>query len=205
MQATNNSNKILGAILVKIAEPQDRRSTRQMVYITSQVNNLFHSREACTDLGIVPTGFPTTRCDSTATQATDVVTNTPQPDTPRPCPCPRRTQPPTKLTELPYPATEDNRGKLENFLLERYKASTFNTCEHQPLPLTPLRLMIDPNSTSLTYPVPLHWQEEVKAGLDRDVRLGVFEQVLVGEPVTWCHRMVTCAKKDGSLRRTFDF
>ena len=213
MHAANNSNiQILGAILVKMAEPQGRRSTRQMVYITSHVTNLFLNREACTDLGIVPTGFPTTRCDSTATQATDVATDTPQPDTPRPCSCPRRTQPPTRLTELPYPATEDNRGKLENFLLERYKASTFNTCEHQPLPLMdgpPLRLMIDPHATPTAHhspiPVPLHWQEEVKAGLDRDVRLGVLEQVPVGEPVTWCHRMVTCAKKNGTLRRTIDF
>ena len=173
MHAANNSNiQILGAILI----------TRQMVYITSHVTNLFLNREACTDLGIVPTGFPATRCDSTATQATDVATDTPQPDILRPCSCLRRTQPPMRLTELPYPATEDNRGKLENFLLERYKASTFNTCEHQPLPLMdgpPLRLMIDPHATPTTHhspiPVPLHWQEEVKAGLDCDTRFGVLE------------------------------
>ena len=53
--------------------------------------------------------------------------------------------------------------------------------------------------------VPLHWQEDVKAGLDRDVRLGVLEQVPLGEPVTWCHRMVICAKKNGKPRRTIDF
>jgi len=46
----------------------------------------------------------------------------------------------------------------------------------------------------------------VKAGLDRDVRLGVLEPVPVGEPaVTWYHRMVICAKKDGKPRRTIDF
>ncbi len=54
-------------------------------------------------------------------------------------------------------------------------------------------------------PVPIHWQDEVKAGLDRDVRLGVIEPVPVGEPVTWCHHMVICAKKNGSLRHTIDF
>ena len=72
----------------------------------------------------------------------------------------------------------------------------------------PLRLMIDPNATPTAHhspiPVPLHWQDEVRAGLDRDVRLGVLEPVPIGEPVTWCHRMVTCAKKNGSLRRTID-
>ncbi len=45
----------------------------------------------------------------------------------------------------------------------------------------------------------------VKAGLDRDVRLGIIEQVPIGEPVTWCHHMVICAKKDGTPRRTIDF
>jgi len=33
----------------------------------------------------------------------------------------------------------------------------------------------------------------------------VIEKVPVGEPVTWCHRMVICAKKDGTPRRTVDF
>ena len=81
----------------------------------------------------------------------------------------------------------------------RYKASPFNTntCENQ-------RLMIDPDATPTAHHSPISVpQEEVKAGLDRDVRLGVLEPVPVrepvpvGEPVTWCHRMVTCAKKDG--------
>ena len=56
-----------------------------------------------------------------------------------------------------------------------------------------MRLMIDPQATPTAHhspiPVPLHWQDEVKAGLHRDVRLGVLEPVPVGEPVTWCHRM----------------
>ena len=31
------------------------------------------------------------------------------------------------------------------------------------------------------------------------------EKVPIGTPVTWCHRMVVCAKKNGSLQRTIDF
>ncbi len=31
---------------------------------------------------------------------------------------------------------------------------------------------------------PIHWQDEVKAGLDRDVRLGELEKVPLGTPVT---------------------
>ena len=71
-----------------------------------------------------------------------------------------------------------------------------------------LHLMIDPQATPKAHhtpiPVPIHWREEVKAGLDRDVRLGVLEPVPIGQSVTWCHRMVVCAKKNGQPRRTVD-
>ena len=113
------------------------------------------------------------------------------------CDCPRRETPPPLPTSLPFPATTANREKLHHFILETYGSSTFNTCEHQPLPMMdgpPLHLMIDPDAKPVAHhtpvPVPIHWQEDVKAGLDRDVRLGVLEPVPVGEPVTWCHRMV---------------
>ena len=73
----------------------------------------------------------------------------------------------------------------------------------------PLRLLLDEDATPIAHhtpiPVAIHWQDEVKAGLDQDVRLGVLEEVPVGKPVTWCHRMVICAKKNGKPRRTVDF
>ena len=73
----------------------------------------------------------------------------------------------------------------------------------------PMRIMVDPDATPVAYhtpiPVPIHWQEAVKAGLDRDVELGVIEPVPVGTPVTWCSRMVIAAKKSGEPRRTVDF
>ena len=71
-----------------------------------------------------------------------------------------------------------------------------------------MKHMVDPNAEPVAIhtpvPVPLHWQEEVKRGLDQDVNLGVIEPVPIGEPVTWCHRMVVCAKKTGKPRRTVD-
>ena len=129
----------------------------------------------------------------------------------RECDCPCRQKPPPKPTSLPYPATAENRDNIEKWLLDYYKSSTFNVCEHQPLPMMsgpPLRLMIDPNGTPIAHhnpiPVPIHWQEAVKAGLDTDVELGVLEPVPVGTPVTWCSRMVIAAKKSGKPRRTVD-
>ena len=72
----------------------------------------------------------------------------------------------------------------------------------------PLHLMVDSNALPVAHhvpiPIPIHWQEQVKVGLDRDVKLGVLEPVPIGEPVTWCHRMVVCPKKDGTPCRTVD-
>ena len=45
----------------------------------------------------------------------------------------------------------------------------------------------------------------MKAGLDRDERLGVIEKVPVNDPVTWTSRMLVTEKADGSPRRVVDF
>ena len=71
-----------------------------------------------------------------------------------------------------------------------------------------MRLMVDRSAQPVAHhkaiPVPLYWCDDAKAGLDRHVQLRVLEPVPIGEPVTWCHRMVVCAKKDGSPRCTVD-
>ena len=45
--------------------------------------------------------------------------------------------------------------------------------------------------------VPIHWQDDIKSGLDQDVRLVAIEPVPIDEPFTWCRRMIICAKKNG--------
>ena len=70
----------------------------------------------------------------------------------------------------------------------------------------PMKLLIDPEAKPFAVhkpiPIPVHWQEDVYAGLEQDCRLGVLEPVPIGTPVTWCHQMVICAKKSGKPRRT---
>ena len=61
-----------------------------------------------------------------------------------------------------------------------------------------------PSAHHCPIPVPHHWKEQVKADLDRDVRLGIIEPVPLGTPTIWCSKMVVVAKKDGSPRRTID-
>ena len=209
MHAANNDGiKILGAVVLRFSGQSHSGQileTRQIVYVTSDTDKLFLSREACTALGMITENFPSVGEMHKGDQATGITQHAP-------CDCPPRQKPPPKPTELPFPAPEDNRESLQQWLLEYYKSSTFNTCEHQPLPLmdsVPMRLMVDPEVEPVAHhtpvPVPLHWQDQVKAGLDQDVALGVIEPVPVGEPVTWCHRMVVCAKKNGKPRRTVDF
>ena len=205
MHAANNDGiKILGAVIMRfIGKSKTGRTleSRQVVYVTSESDKLFLSRETCTTLGIITKDFPTVgeashiSGDENASCATAPT-----------CDCPRREQPPPKPTKLPFPATEANRERLQQWLLDYYRSSAFNTCTHQPLPLMdvpPLRLMIDETAEPVAHhtpiPVPLHWQDMVINGLDQDVALGVIEPVPVGEPVTWCHRMVIVVPPNGLI------
>jgi hypothetical protein len=202
MRSANNVQiNIIGAMIVHISGPEvQTRSTKQIVYVTDTTDKFFLSREACLALGIISKRFPVIGEHTASIQTTEQT-----------CQCPPRQKPPPRPKELPYPATPGNRQKIEKWLLNYYASSTFNTCEHTELPMMngpPLRLMVNRNSEPVAHhtpiPVPIHWREEVKAGLDRDVSLGVIEPVPIGTPVTYCHRMVICAKKNGKPRRTVD-
>lgn len=121
-----------------------------------------------------------------------------------PCDCPCHQVPPPKPTKLLFPATEANWQCLQMWLLNR--SNTFNTCEHQPLPLkegVPVRLMFDSNVEPAAHhtpiPVPLYWQTDVHDPSTTllakrcawwpypHVSLGVLKPVPVDKPVTWCY------------------
>ena len=224
MHAANSRGiKILGAAILRFSGKGmdgDTIETRQVVYITDNSDKLFLSREACVALVMITEHFPTigetagstqvaaNNVKNIAVETIEVIDGSSHTE----CGCPKRETPPPIPTNLPYPATEEFRADLQQYLLDQYKSSTFNTCERQSLPLMagpPMQLMVDLNATPVAHhtpvPVPLHWQEEVKTGLDQDVSLCVIEPVPVGDPVTWCHRTVVCAKKNGKPRRTVDF
>ena len=113
--------------------------------------------------------------------------------------------------KLPFPATASNKKALEEFIRNHYKAGAFNTCKRQHWPITaghPMKIHT-PADASRTYcrkptKVPIHFREEVKAGLEADVNKGVLERVPVGEADTWCSRMVIQPKKNGTARKTVD-
>ena len=216
MHASNGKGiNIIGAAILRFSgkSPYGEPRETQITYITDNSDKLFLSREACISLDMITARFPTVgevishSCPQLSyagsTDETDIDT--------RLCGYPRRQKPPPVPTKFPYAAHGENRSKLQEYLLDYYSSSTFNSCEHQLLSMMqgpPLGLMVDPDAAPVAHhtpvPVPVHWQEEVKAGLDRDVRLGVIEPVPVGDPVTYCHMMVICAKNNGKQRRTVD-
>ena len=213
--ANNNQITILGAVFLRLTGRDTSGlifGTRQLVYVTDQADKLFLSQEACVQLGLISPSFLTIGEVFKENNNVSYSVETRQADSAHTtCECPKQQLPPPKPTDIPFQPTDENRERLQTWLLDYFKSSTFNTCTHQPLPMMegpPLRLMIDseaiPVACHTPVPVPLHWQEEIKAGLGQDVRLGVIEPVEIGEPVTWCHRMVICAKKNGKPRRTVD-
>ncbi len=214
MHAANSKDiNILWAVILRFSgkDPSGKLvETRQMTYVTNNSDKVFLSREACINLGLITEAFPmvgefanTSEVHDTPCISTSIEVAL--------CGCPRRQRPPPPPAKLPFPATLENHQKLHDYLLEYYRVSTFNACEHQPLPAMdgpPLQLMVDPDASPVAVhtpvPIPIHWRDEVKQGLDHDVALGMIEPVPVGEPVTWCHHMVVCARKNGKPRRTVD-
>merc|ERR1711888_439026 len=64
---------------------------------------------------------------------------------------------------------------------------------------------VEPVAVHKPYTVPKHWQDQVKEGLEKDVRMGIIEEVPVNTPTMWCSRMVCVPKHTGEPRRTVDF
>ena len=214
MQAIDtNPIEIIGAIIIRLSGLDiqgNSHETTQTCYVSNKIKVTYLSEHGCKQLGIIPESFPSV---GAVNSDNDVAasSSTQPPPTRDKCNCPRRTMPPPLPTSVPLLPIDNNRGKHEEWI--RDKGSTFNLCEHQPLPLVegpPVRIMVDPKASPVTIhtpiSVPLHWQKQVKADLDSDIALGVIEPVHVGEPMTWCSRMViTRKKKSGGPRRCVDY
>ena len=203
--ATQSQINIVGVALVEISD--GCASTRQMLYICDNIRGAYLSETAQIDLGIIPPDFP-----HRPTHVTPIYDVSAQPTTKlAPCGCPFRQDPPPLPTALPFPTAGGSTTELQTWILQYYKSSAFNTCEHQQLPAMtahPMSTHFRPDAQPKAYhtpiPVPHHWKQEVKEALDMDVRLGTIERVPQGTPTIWCSRMVVVPKKNGSPRRTVD-
>ena len=217
---------VLGAVPVNISavcENGGTVPTKEILYVVEELTSVFLSKDALSNMGIIPKDFPRVKMDTSfgwvaGVQGTSADTAIEKPCISpinytgkiADCGCPMREQPPEPPT-LPFAATDENKDKLRQFLVDMYRASTFNTCQHQPLPMMhgpPLELFVQkdarPHAVYQPGKVPVHWEDKVKKDLDRDVALGVLEVVPENTPMTWCHRMVICRKHNGDPRRTVD-
>ena len=217
MKAANTAPiTIDGAILIRLSgvtNGGDNVETAVMAYISPDTDNFYLSRASMVQLGIIDRSFPQLGAAPTHTHESNAVTEVAETESTvyAECGCLKRESPPEKPAQFPFQCTMENVDKMRDWLLNRYASSAFNKCPHQKLPSMegpPIEIHVDPNATPVTLrkpaPVPLHWQEQVEEELHRDVALGVLERVPLGEPTTWCFKMVVTRKDDGSPRRTVD-
>ena len=159
---------ILGAVILRLSGKSGSGKvieTAQDCYVTDVIEGAYFSREACTTLGILPSDFPRTGSATKQPMLVSSAAASPR-DEECDCSCPIRTKPPPLPTALPFPATDANRTALQNWILDRYRSSTFNNSECQTLPLMegpPLELHVDPEAKPIAVhkpiPVPLYWQQ----------------------------------------------
>ena len=205
---TGKQVDIMGVLLAVMS--YSGKSSHAAIYVCKNISGFFISPKVQKEIGILPSTYPDVQQAvpiTSSVQASHWSTHNIAE-----CGCPKHTPPPEKPDTIPFPPTNENREKLEKWILNAYSSSAFNVCEHQILPKMkgkPLDVHLKEGSTATAVhtpiPVPHHWKKQVKSDLDRDVRLGIIEPVPLGTPTTWCSRMVVVAKKDGKPRRTVDY
>ena len=98
----------------------------QICCVTDVIEGAYLSREACTTLGIIASD--SSGIGSAIQQPMPISSAAASPhDEECDCSCPIRTKPPSLPTALPFPATDANRAVLQNWRLDRYRSSSFNT------------------------------------------------------------------------------
>ena len=197
---TDTRLNIIGSIFAQIQ--LKNRSTKQMIHVSTNSSGLFLSLGACKDLAIVHRSFPDV--DSYIASTREEVKD---PN----CKCLPRGEAPDRPSQIPYLPIESNVRKLKEWLISKFEASAFNTCKHQLLKKmsgAPMKIYFKeggkPYAIHTPIPIPVHWKEKIKEGIDQDVKLGIIEEVPQGTPTNLCARMVPQGKKNGGVRRTVD-
>ena len=203
--AANSTNiPVLGEATVRITvdDSPDNSTTTTAAVCACTNEDIILSKAVLMELKIVHEDFPSVISSTEGISSVDETS----------CPCIPRTTAPPPPPAPPVPLQENNREQIEKYLLEYYASSTFNNCTHQPLPGMdgePLRVHINkdmpPTAVNRPSTVSVHWEKQVKAALEADVRLGVIERVPCNTPQLWCAPMHVVAKHNGDPRRVVDF
>ena len=212
MKSANRSSiSIDGAIILRLSgrtADNHELEAAAIVYISPDATTFYLSMEVMMQLRIIPKSFPQV---GAALNTRSHVSSVSTLNITAPCGCLKRTKPPPRYKELPYPLVFQNVSKMKERLLTDYASSTFNKCEHQLLPSMDgpeLEIHVDPNAklVNFTTPatVPLHWHEKVKSKIEQNVAMGVMERHPHGIPTKTCHRLVCVRKQNGEPRLTVD-
>ena len=163
--------------------------TEQNLFFCRRVQRFFLSCQACKELGIIPPSFPV---PPTSPLPPALLTPAELPVLPPPMASlvitedRPRLPPPPKPTQLPFPPTHENIPLLKNFILDSFISSAFNRSKPFPkLSTPPAHIHLRPNAVPFACHTPAlvaaHWEDSVKASLDRDVLAGVLIEVPIGE------------------------
>ena len=156
------------------------RTADQKVHFVQRIERMFLSVKACKSLGLVDVKFPH-HIQYPARKTVASLESTSQDD-----------DMPSRPEQLPYPPTEENVEQLEQFIRQQFASTVFNTSANRlpAMDTTPHKIHLQagavPYVRHTPIPVSKHWEVEVKAQLDEDVRRGVLEKVPAGEPSVWC-------------------
>ena len=177
-------------------------TTRQPLYICDRVDRIYFSRKGCKEVHILPSSFPFPAQTDVASIEPATPTHPMEPTTA--CTAPEPVLPP-RPTALQFTDTEENIPKLKQYLIEKFEDTVFSrgtTFRSMNCPPAHIHLKDDakPHAVHTPYSIPIHWRDEVKRLLDRDVEDGIIEPVPIGDPVVWCSPMVVTAKSDGNPR-----
>ena len=162
-----------------------------MIYVSADVSTLYLSRFTLSGLGVLSPQFPlvgehpplniykqnsttkpfcaSIRSASGGCTSLGQLTHT--------CACPQRTAVPPPPSSLPFSCIPENNAKMREWLIDKYVASTFNTCPHRPLHCMvepPVEIHVDPLAKPMachtSSPILLHWQQKVHDDLISDLK-----------------------------------
>ena len=154
--------EIVGGVLLEVrapGAPDHACRTVRLFYVATNVTQCYLSLSCLQALEVLSSDFPSIGAAATCSVVEEELRSdgNPPPCTNTgvllpgepPCSCPARTLQPKTPASLPCAATQDNLPQLNEYLINRYRSSTFNTCERQQLPLMkgspPLELHVSPD------------------------------------------------------------
>ena len=163
LNAVSKSNiTIYSTVILRLSDNSIRGTkclSAVIIYVSPDVSGFYLSREATVQLQIASTNFPSVGRvpkDPVSTSESACQSN-------EECSCPRRELPPGSPKKLPLSCVPENAAKMKEWLLDKYKNSTFNTCPHQILQNMegpPIAIYIDPQSQPVAVhtpsPIPLN-------------------------------------------------